>query len=160
MSCLSQGDFTSLTFHRLDYDHVEEILSIERRVQFEPWTVNMFEDEVDHPLGFSWVVCIGQRVVGYLCARVFEDCLEILNVAVHCDFQGRGIGKELLSFVLGKAVRERGITRAILEVRESNRPALKLYVKCGFKIVGERPGYYLTPSGREKALLMECRLVD
>lgn len=159
MNLSSRSDSASLSFYRLDYDHIEEILGIEYKVQLEPWTVHMFEEEVDHPHGFSWVVCLRGRVVGYLCGRAFENFLEVLNIAVHPDFQGRGVGRKILSFVLDKAVREKGANRAILEVRESNQAALGLYVKCGFRVVGERRGYYLTPSGREKALLMERELI-
>jgi ribosomal-protein-alanine N-acetyltransferase len=64
-----------------------------------------------------------------------------------------------LSFVINKSVCEKGISRFILELRESNEAALRLYLKFGFRVVGERRGYYLTPSGREKALLMERELI-
>lgn len=116
----------------------------------------MFEDEVDHPLGFSWVACVGQTTVGYLCARIVGEVIEILNVAVHPDCQRQGIGERLLSWVLERANEEREASCAVLEVRASNEAALKLYVKLGFRVVGEREGYYIIPGGREKALLMEC----
>ncbi|MCX7822322.1 MAG: ribosomal protein S18-alanine N-acetyltransferase [Syntrophobacterales bacterium] len=159
MNSLSQNRI-SLDFHPLDYHHVEDILNIEKMVQYEPWGIKMFEDEVDHPLGFSWVALLKGRIVGYLCARILEDFLEILNIAVHPEYQGLGIGSSLLYWVINQAARVGGVKRAILEVRASNEVALRLYIRHGFKLVGEREGYYLTPGGREKALLMECRLSE
>lgn len=157
MSCSSQNNPLQLDFHRLDYDHIEEILEIERMVQYEPWNVDMFAEEADHPRSFSWVVCRNKKVVGYLCSRVVHDFMEILNVAVHPDHQRYGIGSAVFLWVLHKAVSEKGVRCVHLEVRASNESAIRLYLRHGFKIVGERQGYYLTPSGREKALLMDWR---
>jgi ribosomal-protein-alanine N-acetyltransferase len=155
MNCSSQSKLLPLSFQRLDYDHIEEILEIERKVQYEPWTVDMFVEEADHSRGFSWVACKDKRVIGYLCSRILHDLMEILNIAVHPDYQRCGIGSTIFLWVLRKAVSERGVRCIHLEVRASNEPAIRLYLRHGFRIVGERQGYYLTPSGREKALLME-----
>lgn len=157
MNCSNRNN--NISFKPLAREHIEAIVNkIERVVHFEPWSFEMFEDEVNHPLGFSWVVCTGEEVVGYICARIVEDVVEISNIAVRPDFQRRGIGSRLLSWVIDRALKERGVRRAILEVRASNEVALRLYTRYGFTVVGERDGYYLTPNGREKALLMELEL--
>ena len=44
----------------------------------------------------------------------------------------------------------------ILEVRESNKAARQLYAEAGFRIVGVRSDYYVSP--REDALVMRIRL--
>jgi ribosomal-protein-alanine N-acetyltransferase len=45
-----------------------------------------------------------------------------------------------------------GVTRATLEVRESNRPARQLYERLGFVAAGIRHGYYTEPV--EDALIL------
>ena len=48
--------------------------------------------------------------------------------------------------------------RLHLEVRPSNRGALALYRRLGFRLVGVRPRYYQALNGRENAWLMRCDL--
>ena len=45
-----------------------------------------------------------------------------------------------------------------LEVRASNEPAIKLYTKLGFEIIGRRPRYYVNP--QEDALIMRKELCN
>ena len=60
----------------------------------------------------------------------------ILSLAVDPDWQGRGIGEQLLEAALQR-LRELGRTRVRLEVRPENQAALRLYQKLGFTAVGE-----------------------
>jgi ribosomal-protein-alanine N-acetyltransferase len=46
------------------------------------------------------------------------------------------------------------VKRVDLEVRASNEAALGLYCALGFYETGRRPQYYVTPGGREDAILM------
>ena len=54
--------------------------------------------------------------------------------------------------------RTEGLSLLTLEVRESNAPALALYKKQGFEILGKRPGYYEQP--REDAVIMTLYLKE
>jgi hypothetical protein len=55
----------------------------------------------------------------------------IANVAVHPDFQGRGIARQLTERSL-QFLRERGIRAAWLQVREDNPTAQHIYRAAGF----------------------------
>ncbi|MBD5771388.1 GNAT family N-acetyltransferase [Marinomonas colpomeniae] len=57
---------------------------------------------------------------------------EIRALFVHPDARGKGVGAQLLEFMLSKI---NGV--AILYVAASNLPAIKLYQKFGFKISSE-----------------------
>jgi len=70
------------------------------------------------------------------------------------EFQGRGLGRRLLALVLALGAR-RGAERALLEVRQSNWAAQRLYRSLGFHGVAVRRGYYTHPS--EDALILEKR---
>ena len=59
----------------------------------------------------------------------------IFSVAVHPDFQGKGIGKGLVKAGL-EYLSSLGVKRVRLEVRPDNYPAINIYEKSGFKITG------------------------
>ena len=62
----------------------------------------------------------------------FEDEFYIDTLSVFEKFQGRGIAKELLAFIYGKA-KELGFKKVSLIVDVDNLKALNLYEKMGFK---------------------------
>ena len=68
---------------------------------------------------------------------------------------GRGLGSALLQTTLDEG-RKRNANAAQLEVRASNEAAQRLYLKCGFEVVGRRKNYYRNPT--EDALLMSLSL--
>jgi ribosomal-protein-alanine N-acetyltransferase len=80
-----------------------------------------------------------------------EAHITILAVHPHC--QGQGLGQALLISLL-MAAYDRGLERATLEVRASNKPALSLYQKFGFKTAGRRRRYYKDTG--EDALILWC----
>jgi len=71
--------------------------------------------------------------------RVAGDS-HILELGVRGSARRRGLGSSLLEAAV-KATRERG-GAALLEVREGNRDARRLYSRLGFEEVGRRKGYY------------------
>ena len=65
----------------------------------------------------------------------FASDARIFSIAVHPDFQGLGIGNGLMRAGLGYLA-SRGVQRVRLEVRPQNAPAVHLYEKYGFTMVG------------------------
>ncbi|TCZ81283.1 N-acetyltransferase [Paenibacillus albiflavus] len=61
--------------------------------------------------------------------------MEIMNVAVHEDYQGKGIGKQLIHKALEEAAK---LGAATVEIGTGNSSIhqLKLYQQCGFRISG------------------------
>lgn len=131
------------------------ILQIELESQPEPWTQKSFLEELDR--GSLFVATDACRdIAGYICFWSVSDEIQILNVAVRARMRRRGIARSLVAFAIA-AGRRRGAKIAVLEVRKSNLGARRLYESLGFKITGERPGYYADRS--ESAILME-RLIE
>jgi len=87
---------------------------------------------------------------GFLAAQVSPEW-ELENIAVLPEFRRRGLARELLSVLLTHA-RQQGAERILLEVRQSNAPAIQLYEEAGFQQLGKRPDYYRNPS--EDALIL------
>jgi ribosomal-protein-alanine N-acetyltransferase len=79
------------------------------------------------------------------------DELHINTIAVAAEHRGRGLGSALMRHIMQDVV-DQGVTRATLEVRESNRAARQLYESLGFISAGIRRGYYTEPA--EDALIL------
>ncbi|MDR5875339.1 GNAT family N-acetyltransferase [Vreelandella gomseomensis] len=96
------------------------------------------------------------QLIGYaLLARLPFDA-ELQAIGVLPERRGAGIGGELLGAVLAVAADWQS-ERVLLEVRESNASARKLYAGAGFQQDGMRRDYYPAAegaAGRESALLM------
>ena len=96
-------------------------------------------------------------VDGFVVYSQVLDEMTVHNIAVREEARGKGAGTTLLKGLLVQA-RATGVNRCLLEVRESNVAARRLYQKTGFVVDGERPNYYPAPAGRENAVLMSKRL--
>ena len=97
------------------------------------------------------------KVAGYLCAGLIMDEGHILNLAVGPGMRRTGIASVLIGDVIDR-LRERGCRFLFLEVRDSNTAAREIYRKFGFKVIGIRKNYYVSPV--EDAIIMRMRLDD
>ncbi len=93
----------------------------------------------------------GGRVIGFVIARCAGAEWEIENVVVTPEERNRGLGIKIIRELLLQA-QSAGATSVLLEVRESNLAARRLYEKLGFSQQGRRSGYYHDP--KEDALLL------
>ena len=82
----------------------------------------------------------GEPALGFTLSRGLLDEEELLLLAVHPDYRGRGIGTALLRRFT-EAAETDGRNRLLLEMREGN-PAESLYRRAGFEPIGRRPNYY------------------
>jgi aminoglycoside 6'-N-acetyltransferase len=76
--------------------------------------------------------------------------------------QGRGLGTEAVSRVVGLLIDERGHHRVTIDPAVANRAAIRCYEKVGFKPVGVMRGYERDVDGEgwHDALLMELLAGD
>lgn len=141
----------------LDSD-VDAVMEIEEQVYPHGWTAGIFHDCLR--VRYScWVMELGEQLVGYGILSSGGGEAHILNIAIDPHFQGQGLGRSLLRFLLETA-RHHGADTVFLEVRPSNRTALSLYDSLGFNQVGMRRGYYPSGKGREDAIIMALSLED
>ncbi len=95
------------------------------------------------------------QVLGFVITRCAPDDWEIENVVVAREARRLGVGTKLIRELLRRA-HAAGATSVLLEVRESNLAARKLYEKLGFSEEGRRSSYYQEP--REDALLLRLSI--
>lgn len=141
----------------MQQDDLTQVLAIEEAVYPFPWTLGIFQDCLR--VGYCcWLMELDEAVIGYGVVSVVIDESHILNLCIHPDWQGRGLGSKLIQMLL-KVSRRHGAETAFLEVRESNLAALALYQQLGFTEIGRRRDYYPLPEQRrEDALVMSLAL--
>ena len=132
------------------YD-IRNIIEIEKASFTTPWSELSFLNQTYNTNSISKVAVLENNVVGYVCIRLIPDEAHLLNLAVHQDFRRRGIATTLLNSVISE-LKGKDCRFLSLEVRVSNRIAIKFYERNGFKIVGFRRKYYVSP--HEDAAIM------
>lgn len=139
-----------LDFLPLKREYISDILEIEKLSFQEPWTREMFERELSLPMSRFFVFKYNNNIAGYAAGWLILDEAHINNIAVHPEYRNKGLGRKALEFLV-EDMYIKGARKALLEVRETNTAAHKLYASAGFKVVGFREKYYKT----EGAVLME-----
>ena len=96
---------------------------------------------------------VARKTIGFAVSRMAADEAEILSIAIDAGYRGKGLSRTLLLTHLGHLA-GRGVRRIFLEVEENNHPALRLYERAGFNVVGRRDRYYRQDGEQPNALLM------
>jgi ribosomal-protein-alanine N-acetyltransferase len=92
-----------------------------------------------------------EELIGFGVVGIAAGQAEIESLAVSTTARRQGIGRSLCEALMQWA-RMRGASRALLEVRMSNRTARALYESLGFHEVAVRKDYYREPD--EDGLVM------
>lgn len=147
-----------LTIKPMDQLDLPVIMKIEKASFDDPWSLNSFIRELYHnPYAHYLIAVYSNTIAAYIGGWVVTDELHITNLAVSPEFRRKGIARELLKELELISI-ENGVVRATLEVRVSNKSAIKLYEKFGFLPVGCRPNYYI--NNNEDALIMWKEITD
>lgn len=135
---------------------LDAVMEIESSAYDFPWTQGIFRDCLR--VGYCcWCYEIDGLIQGYGVMSVAAGESHILNISVRPESQRQGIGSKLMKHFLQLARRHDADT-VMLEVRPSNKLAIKLYEKLGFNEIGVRRNYYPAHRGREDALLLALSL--
>jgi ribosomal-protein-alanine N-acetyltransferase len=105
------------------------------------WTAESIETMLAQDSTFA--VC---RADGFAVVRHSPFDAELLSLDVLPEQQGRGVGGDILTEAMAHA-HDLGAETFFLEVDIDNLPALKLYDRAGFFVVGRRKAYYRKPDG-------------
>jgi [ribosomal protein S18]-alanine N-acetyltransferase len=137
--------------------NLEVLVSLEAACFSVPWSKKNFEAELGGN-EFSRILFIphpeyGLKVqaIGYICAWIVFEEIRFLNLAIHAEFRRQGLATQLIREAIHLGSGE-GCCRGMLEVRESNHAAKKLYESFHFQAYATRKSYYTNPT--EDAILM------
>ena len=140
-----------MEIRRMKPEDASGVAGIEKKYFSQPWSREGFLSSLRQDYSI-WLVAEENGVIaGYCGMNQSFDEAEITNVAVDGPFRKRGLGFTLVTALLSEG-RERGITRYLLEVREGNEDAIRLYKRLGFMPEGKRKNFYQKPV--EDAVIM------
>ena len=143
-------------YRRMTGADLDAVVAIEETIYPNPWTRGNFSDSL--AAGYHcWIAECGGEMAGYSVMMIAAGEAHLLNLSMASPWQRRGIGREVLNFVLQLA-RESGAARILLEVRPSNGAARSLYAAAGFAEIATRRGYYPADRSREDAVVMQLNL--
>jgi ribosomal-protein-alanine N-acetyltransferase len=143
-------------YRRMAAADVDAVAAIEQAAYPHPWTRGNFSDSLE--AGYhGWVLESGGEIAGYTIVMIAAGEAHLLNLTIGTPWQRRGLGRELLAFVL-KLARDYGAKTVLLEVRPSNSAARALYASAGFSEIAVRRDYYPDGAVREDAILLELPL--
>ncbi|NVK55144.1 MAG: ribosomal protein S18-alanine N-acetyltransferase [Alteromonadaceae bacterium] len=145
-----------LSFELASRESLAVCYPIHCAVQVVPWSEGTFTDCTTSPYE-CWLAEGNGQIVGYVILLIVLDEVTIMDIAIAPEFQGQGIGKQLLRHVLSHC-RNQKHRVCFLEVRESNQAAIHVYTKAGFTLLERRKNYYPVAGGREDALMMSLML--
>ncbi|MBP3447221.1 MAG: ribosomal protein S18-alanine N-acetyltransferase [Clostridia bacterium] len=150
-------DSITMNIEPMQEKHIREIAELERVSFSVPWSEDGLRSELTNETAHFLVASAENKVLGYI--GVHEICGEayITNVAVFPEYRRLGIGETLIDAATHGA-KQRNCDFISLEVRISNVPAIELYKKEGYNIVGQRKNFYSNPT--EDAYIMTRYLKD
>ncbi|OXU34988.1 GNAT family N-acetyltransferase [Enterobacter cloacae] len=94
--------------------------------------------------GLSWLAVANELPVGFILAETHVSSLFIVELSVHLDWQGKGIGRRLIACVADQA-RKRGLASLTLTTFRDVPWNAPFYARLGFEMITT-----LTPELREK----------
>lgn len=133
--------------------HIPAIVALEQFCFSDPWSSLAFHSELHNPLSL-WLVAVDddERLMGYIGSQTVLDESDVMNVAVSPQYRKLGVATTLINS-LCDALKNKGVKKLSLEVRQSNESAIALYQKLEFVQVGQRKNYYRNP--KEDALILQ-----
>ena len=144
-------------------EEVETLAAIHGEGFRRTWSAHDFQALMADPSVFVLTVRLlsplgARKVAGFVTVRFAADEAEILTIAVGARYRRRGYGRLLMDDVIRRLYRER-IAVLFLEVDRTNKAAVGLYQRLGFKVAGERKHYYANPTaGDGTALVMRLQV--
>jgi N6-L-threonylcarbamoyladenine synthase len=98
----------------------------------------MIKESIINEYDKKYSYYINDEEIGYIIYRVSYNTLDITDVFVKEEYRNKGYASELINYLINNNVN----VKFMLEVRDDNVNAIKLYKKFGFKEINRRIKYY------------------
>lgn len=127
----------------LELSDLEQLVEIEKSAfTVGPYSKRMLKRMIEMERSFSFVAEEDGTILGYVSAMPLDtESVDVESIAVHPDYQGRGIGGQLLQKI-EEEMKSRGFIRSILEVRDMNYESIRFYKKHGYVEIRHMRAYY------------------
>ena len=114
------------------------------------WNYNLLKEELLNETSQLFVAKSVEEIVGFASVQLILDEANITNIVSRKNVRRQGIGTMLLEELI-KFSKSNNMSKITLEVNETNKNAISLYNKFGFKNIGLRKKYY---NGVDNAIIM------
>ncbi|GAB3537232.1 ribosomal protein S18-alanine N-acetyltransferase [Arthrobacter tecti] len=133
----------TFTLRSMRLEDIPHVGTLEQKLfPVDAWPLELFFDEFAQTGTRQYLVVeVDGAVVGYCGVMVVDTTADIQTIGVLPGFEGQGIGTAMLTEMLSEA-RRRGARETLLEVREDNPRARRMYERFGFEHIHTRRGYY------------------
>lgn len=135
---------------------MREVIDIEKRCFDHPWTEEDFLRCLRQRNCIGMVAEDGENVVGFFIYELHKQHIEIVNLAVHTEWQRNGIGSHMIAKLIGKLGSHRR-TRIIIRIGERNLDAQLWFRSQGFRATKILHNYF---DGGDDAYEMQLAIKD
>jgi ribosomal-protein-alanine N-acetyltransferase len=111
-----------------------EVLAIEHGSFEYPWCEEEFLRVLRQRNCIGMVAELGERIVGYMIYELHRNKISVLDFATHPDLRRRGVGRQMVTKLVGKLSSQRR-NRIALCVRETNLAAQLFFRVVGFRAI-------------------------
>jgi len=141
---------------RLKKEDITSIINLEKETLNTSLGENILNDSINNSMAFFFVLEENDNILGYISTMFDGEIVEILNFCVNKNYQHKGLGTKILSFIDNYFIKLNAKS-IILEVKDKNLNAIKIYKKFGFKKIHVRKNYY---SNGDDALILNKKIID
>ena len=125
-----------------DNETSRSLENIEKLIFGTAWNYEIIQEKIRSREFKYWIYEVENSIKGYLGIQFLEEEIEILGIGVNQGSRRKNIATELMDELI-EYFEKSEYEKIILEVRESNTVAQRLYKKYGFKKISKRKKYYV-----------------
>ena len=125
-----------------DNETARSLENIEKLIFGTAWNYEIIQEKIKNEKFKYWIYEVENSIKGYLGIQFLEEEIEILGIGVNQGSRRKNIATELMDELI-EYFEKSEYKKIILEVRESNTVAQRLYKKYGFKKISKRKKYYV-----------------
>lgn len=144
-----------LLIRKMKKEDIPAVAVLEKEIFPDPWSEQALAESLEQKHTLLLTAYEDRQLIGYLILYYALEDGEIARIAVIPEKRRQGVGARLL-LELENLCELNGITKLLLDVRESNAGAVSFYKDYGFTEDGIRRKFYSDPV--EDAVLMSRQL--
>ncbi|WP_312388751.1 GNAT family N-acetyltransferase [Chryseobacterium sp.] len=134
-------DFTHLQLRKATQNDIDFLLDLRTKTMNEhlessgfPTDKNSHLKRILHEFETAKIMMYRKEDMGLLKVKYGKDEIELIQLQIHPDFQGKGFGKRILEMIIEESLFSE--IPIYLSVLKTN-PAQKLYARVGFRTIEE-----------------------
>ena len=122
-------------------DDLDSIIKIENQLEHERYSPDIISATLNNDIYYNIVAKHNNITLGYLSATIICDECSLIKIVTDKEYRCQGVATKLIN-ALQDYCKSKTIKMIMLEVRDDNKNAIRLYEKCGFEKQGVRLKYY------------------